>query len=120
MMSKMDKIYIRNLKQNILIGINPEEKITKQPVLVSIEILADCSVAGKSDFIDDALDYSVIHDEVVDHMQSTHYDLIETLAENIASLCLDHEKAQSCKVTIDKPEALAFASSVAIEILRSR
>ena len=113
-----DKIYIKNLSQTILIGINPEERIEKQPVIINVTLEVDCSKPCRSDDIIDAVDYSVIHDRIVEHMNATHYDLIETLAENIANICLDDNRILSCTIRVDKPKALTFAESVAIEIFR--
>lgn len=113
-----DKIYIRNLSQEILIGINPEERITKQKVFVSVTLEVDCSKACKSDNIDDAVDYSIIHDQIVELMNGTHFDLIETLAEQVSQLCLRKSGVDSALVCIDKPEALQYAESVAVEIFR--
>jgi len=115
-----DKIYIRNIKANILIGINPEEKINKQVVFVNATLFTDCSQAGKTDNIEDAVDYSIIHDDIVHHLHNTHYDLIETLAENVASICLSKKEVKECIVCIDKPEALEYAESVAVEIHRKQ
>lgn len=116
----IDKIFIRNLKQNILVGINPEERIHKQPVYVNVTMDVDCAKACKSDSIEDAVDYSVIHDKIVDHLNSSHYDLIETLAESISEICLSDERVISCTVSIDKPQALQHAESVAVEIFRNK
>ena len=115
-----DKIFIRNLQQNILVGINPEERIHKQPVYVNATLDVDCSKACSSDDIQDAVDYSIIHDAIVEHMNNSHYDLIETLAENITKICLRDKRVLSCTVSIDKPQALQHAESVAVEIFRTR
>lgn len=115
-----DKIYIRNLSQEILIGINPEERINKQQVLVNVTLEVDCTKPCKSDDINDAVDYSVIHDEIVSLMNDTHFDLIETLAEQVSQLCLRKSGVDSALVCIDKPEALKYAESVAVEIFRKK
>lgn len=115
-----DRIYLTNLKVEILIGINPEEKINKQCVLINAVLKTNCKKAAISDDIADAVDYSIIHDEIVEHANSTHYDLIETLAENVAKICLRPEAVFECTVKVDKPEALEYAESVAIEITRSK
>ena len=115
-----DKIHIRNINVDILIGINPEERINKQSVAINVTLLTDCKKAALSDDIADAVDYSIIHDEIVRHANNTHYDLIETLAENVAKICLSNSAVSECTVCIDKPEALEFAESVAVEITRSQ
>ncbi len=115
-----DKIYLRNVHADILIGINPEEREVRQPVIVNATLYTDCLSAAQSDNIADAVDYSVLHDEMVNHMHSTHYDLIETLAEKLAELCLRDPRVNWCTLSVDKPEALEYAESVAIEISRSQ
>ena len=115
-----DKIYIRNIRADILIGINPEERINKQPVVVNATLFTNCSKASDSDDIKDAVDYSVIHDEIVSHLHNTHYDLIETLAVKISEICLSEKAVKECIVCIDKPEALEYADSVAVEVYRTQ
>ena len=115
-----DKIYLKNINVDILIGINPEERINKQAVVINAVLITDCKKAAASDNILDAVDYSVIHDQIVEHAHSTHYDLIETLAEKVSGICLAAKAVTECTVRIDKPEALEFAESVAVEITRSQ
>lgn len=115
-----DKIYLRNIRADILIGINPEERINKQPVSVNVTLITDCSAAAASDDISDAVDYSIIHDDIVSHLHNTHYDLIETLAEKISAICLSEKAVKECIVCIDKPEALGYADSVAVEVHRTQ
>ncbi|MCM8538752.1 MAG: dihydroneopterin aldolase [Lentisphaeraceae bacterium] len=115
-----DKIYLTNINVDILIGINPEERINKQSVVINAVLKTDCKKVAQSDDISDAVDYSIIHDQIVEHANSTHYDLIETLAENVAAICLQNKAVAECTVKVDKPEALEFAESVAIEITRGQ
>ena len=53
-------------------------------------------------------------------MQDSSFQLIETLAERVAALCLARRGVRRATVTVDKPAALRFARSVAVEISRSR
>ncbi len=115
-----DKIFIRDIKLEVLIGINPDEKIYKQPVIINLELAVDITSAARTDEIEKAVDYAVIHDQVVELVHSSHYNLIETLAEKIASFCLKDKRVMSCKVSVDKPKALSHARSVAIEIFRKQ
>lgn len=115
-----DKIYLTNINVDILIGINPEEKINRQSVVINAVLKTDCRKPAKSDDIADAVDYSVIHDQIVEHANSTQYDLIETLAEKVAEICLKPVAVTECIIKVAKPEALEYAESVAIEISRSQ
>jgi dihydroneopterin aldolase len=53
-------------------------------------------------------------------VESSGFLLIERMAGEIASLCLAHEGVRQVRVTVDKPGALRFARSVAVEIVRTR
>ncbi|NQZ57154.1 MAG: dihydroneopterin aldolase [Lentisphaeraceae bacterium] len=115
-----DRIYLRNLRASIIVGILEHEKVTKQEVVVNVRLSVDCRAAALSDDIVDAVDYSLIHDELLVHMKSTEYGLIETLAEKLTQICLKDERVKDCLLSIDKPEALQHADSVAVEIFRTQ
>lgn len=117
----MDKIYIRDLLLRCIIGIYPEEREKKQDVIINVELDCDSFLkAAQSDDIDDAVNYKTITKEIIKLVEKSDYLLIERLAEEISALCLADKRVQLAKVSIDKPGALRFARSVAVEIVRSR
>ena len=113
-----DYIYLRNLRASIIVGILEHEKIHKQEVIVNVKLAVDCRPSAATDDINDAVDYSKIHDELLQHMHDNQYGLIEKLAEKLAEICLVDKRVQDCLLSIDKPEALKHADSVAVEIYR--
>ena len=116
----MDRIIISDLGLRCIIGINPEERREKQDVVINITIYADLRKAGKSDKFEDTVDYRAIKKKIVAHVETSHYFLIEALAESIAQLCLAHPLVQQVQVRVDKPSALRFARTVGVEIVRKR
>ena len=76
--------------------------------------------AGESDDIDDTVNYKTIKKEALAMVQQSEYFLLEKLAEQIAGIALKDSKVQRVDVSIDKPGALRFARSVAVEISRTR
>ena len=116
----MDKIIIRDLAVNCIIGINNEERTVKQEVIINVVISVDLSNAGCTDDFSDTIDYRALKRRIYDMVSSSSYNLIEALAEKIAALCLADERAISVSVTVDKPGALSKARSVAVELLRKR
>ena len=116
-----DRIYIRDLALRTIIGIFPEERVKRQDVIVNVimEVLSHAPAAA-SDDIGDATDYKNITKELIDHVEASSYNLIETLAERCAEICLAAPAVQQVTVTIDKPGALRFARSVAVEIERRK
>lgn len=116
----LDRIFIRDLQARCIIGINPDERREKQDVIVNITLHADLSAAGKSDDIQDTADYKNIKKEVLALVESSEFLLIERLAEQIANIALKPDLVERAVVSIDKPGALRFARSVAVEVTRSK
>jgi D-erythro-7,8-dihydroneopterin triphosphate epimerase len=116
----MDRILIRELTARCIIGLRPEERDTKQDIVVSLTLSTDLSRAGKSDLLDDSIDYRAIKKHVLALMEQSQFHLIEALAEAIAQTCLEIAGVEEVRVTVDKPGALRFARSVAVEIVRRR
>jgi D-erythro-7,8-dihydroneopterin triphosphate epimerase len=116
----MDRIFIRDLALRCIIGIYPEERREKQDIVINVAMECDLRKAGRSDDLNDTVDYKAIKKAILKLVETSQFQLIESLAENIADLALADEKIQQVSVTIDKPGALRFAKSSAVEITRSR
>ncbi|MFA7257635.1 MAG: dihydroneopterin aldolase [Kiritimatiellales bacterium] len=114
----MDRIYIRDLALRCIIGLYPEERTNKQDVIINVTMETDLRAAGKSDDLHDTVDYKAIKLAILDFVENSSFNLIESLADGIAAICLKDTKVQSATVTIDKPGALRFARSVAVEVTR--
>jgi len=114
----LDKIHIRELHIRCIVGIYPEERREKQDVIINITLHSDLSVPGKTDQIEDTVDYKVIKKNVLAMVQQSSFFLIEKMADEIAQLALADEKVRQVDVSVDKPGALRFAKSVAVEISR--
>ncbi|MBN2710815.1 MAG: dihydroneopterin aldolase [Planctomycetes bacterium] len=119
-MAELDHIHIRDLRLRCVIGLYEWERKEKQDVIVNITIHADLTAAGRSDNLDDTVDYKAIKKEIITFVEGSGFNLVEALAEGIADICLGNEKVMGCEVTVDKPGALRFARSVAVEISRER
>ena len=114
----MDRITIRDLALRCIIGLYPEERTNKQDVIINITMDTDLRAAGKSDALEDTVDYKTIKLNILDFVENSRFQLIESLAEGIANICLADKRIVSATVTLDKPGALRFARSVAVEITR--
>ncbi len=116
----MDKIIIKDLLVRTIIGINPEERIKKQDVLVNMILFADIRQAARSDDIDDAVNYKAITKRVIDHVENSSDFLVEKLVSDIARIVLTEFDVERIRVRVEKPGALRFAQSVGIEVERSQ
>jgi FolB domain-containing protein len=114
----MDKILIRDLAVDCIIGTNPDERIKKQGVLLNIELDCDLGPAGASDSLADTVNYSDLCRDLVTMTEASSFMLIERLADAAARMCLDADGVAAVRVTVDKPGALDAARSVAVSIGR--
>jgi dihydroneopterin aldolase/D-erythro-7,8-dihydroneopterin triphosphate epimerase len=117
---RLDEIHIRDLALRCVIGVYPQERRAKQDVVVNVTLYAELRAAGRSDRIDDTVDYRAIKQSIVEMVEASSYELIERLAEAVASLCLADEKVLRARVLVEKPGALRFARTVGVEIVRER
>jgi FolB domain-containing protein len=115
-----DKIHIRDLTVRCVLGIFHEERRERQEVVINITLHADLGTACRSDRVEDTVDYKTVKKRVLAMVEESSSFLVEHLAEEIAGICLDHPRVQRVDVSVDKPGALRFARSVAVEITREK
>jgi len=115
-----DKIVIKDLLLRAIIGTEGDERVNRQDVLINLTLDTDTRPAGRSDDIADAVNYRTITKQVIELVENSQFFLVEKMAEEIAQLCLADERVERVQVTVEKPTALRFASSVGISIQRSR
>lgn len=116
----LDCIHIRDLRARCILGIYPEEREKQQEIILNITLHADLSVPCRSDDIQHTIDYKEVKKAVLALVESSTCYLVERLAEAVAERCLAAPGVQAVRVVVDKPGALRFARSVAVEIVRKR
>ncbi len=115
-----DVLLIKDLLVRCVIGVHDWERKDRQDVVINIEIGADCSSAGRSDDLGDAVDYRAITKRILEAAEESEYFLVEALAERVASICMEDERVDRVRVRVEKPGALRFARSVGVAIERDR
>ncbi len=116
----MDKILIRQLRIDAVIGVHEWEKQFKQTVLLDLDLSYASQTAAQTDDLSHALDYYAICQRLTTVVGDSQYDLIEALAERVADMLLSEFACQKVKVTLFKPEAIPEAQTVGITIKRKR
>ena len=120
-MRELDRIHIRDLAVMGIIGVNPEERVSRQEVLVNVTLWADTRPAAVSDDIADAVNYRTVSKALIARIEGSQPMLVERLASDLAAVCLDtDERIAEVEVTVEKPGALRHSRSVGITIHRSR
>lgn len=118
---ELDRVHIRDLSVMGIIGINPDERVNPQEILVNATLWVDTTPAAASDSIDDAANYRTITKAMIAHIESGEPMLVERLVAELADLVFATEpRVREVEITVEKPGALRFARSVGITIRRSR
>jgi D-erythro-7,8-dihydroneopterin triphosphate epimerase len=120
MNTAMDRILIKDLMLRCILGLSGEERREKQDVLINLVLWTDLKRAAASDSIDDTVDYAALKKRIITLVEGSQFHLAESLADRIATLCLEQAAVQQVQVTVEKPTALRFAHSVGVEIIRTR
>ncbi|MCO6449835.1 MAG: dihydroneopterin aldolase [Caldilineales bacterium] len=117
----LDKVIIKDLLLRGIVGINPDERVKKQDILVNLVLWADMRQAAASDDIAHAVNYKTVSKAVIEHVEGGDPQLVERLAAEVAEICFRVDgRVQAVEVTIEKPGALRFARSVGVSIYRTR
>lgn len=117
----MDKIIIKNLLLRGILGINPDERVNKQDILINLTAETDIRPAAGSDNIEQAVNYKFLAQKVIEYVEHSSNFLVEKLVTDLAKLVLTEFPAvQKVTVRVEKTSVLRFAESVGIEIERTR
>lgn len=111
------RIFLRNLTLSASIGIHPKELAARQRLFVNIELyLAPQDDAG--DDIGNVLDYDAVRRAVKKLVEARHYNLQETLVDDILALCLAQQGVLAVRVATEKPDVYADCQGVGYEVFR--
>lgn len=114
----MDIVYIRDLKIDTVIGIFDWERAIRQTVSIDIEMATDIKKAAASDRIEDALDYKSVAKRIIAYVESSDFQLVETLAERITEIILEEYPVPWLRLRLSKPGAVRGSKDVGLIIER--
>ncbi|MDO6617450.1 MULTISPECIES: dihydroneopterin aldolase [unclassified Shewanella] len=116
----MDKVLIRELKIETVIGIYEWEKQIQQILLIDLDMAWDNKMAAATDDYQHALCYESVSNRLTALITQKPVELIETVAEMIAECLMTEFKVEGVKVTVMKPGAVPTAVSVGVVIERGQ
>ena len=114
----MDIVYIRDLKVDTVIGIFDWERRIRQTVSLDLEMAADIRKAAASDNIEDALDYKAVGKRLISFIETSEFQLVETLTEKIAAIVMEEFDVTWLRLRLSKPGALRGSQDVGVIIER--
>ncbi len=115
-----DIIFLNDLRVQTVIGIWDWERAIKQTVGIDLEMATDIRKAASSDSIQDTLDYKSVAKRIIEFVEASSFQLVETLAERIAGIVIDEFGVPWVRVRLSKPGAIRGSKEVGILIERNR
>jgi 7,8-dihydroneopterin aldolase/epimerase/oxygenase len=120
MASTSDRIFLRGLAIECIIGFIEWERRVKQTVVVDLELPVDCRQAARTDEVADTLDYKKVAKRTAAFVSESQFKLVETLAQRTALLLLKEFGLPWVRVSINKPGAIRGSRDVGVTIERTR
>jgi len=114
------KVIITDLVFNASIGIHDFEKEKEQKIKFNIEININPLLKATENDLNSIINYESVIKKIKLITQKKHYNLLETLAEDIFSNLFLSKNIIKIKLKIEKPEIIKNTSSVGIEIIKKR
>lgn len=119
-MPEMDCIRIERLRAHGIIGLNEWERKQTQDVLITLALFMDLKEVAAADGIEKGVNYSEVCRRVLAHVESAERFTLETLATDVAGICLSFEPVNRVCVRVSKPAVDKHAEAIAVEIERDR
>jgi 7,8-dihydroneopterin aldolase/epimerase/oxygenase len=119
----MDCIHVTGIRVYGYTGYLPEEQVLGQWFEVDVKLWLDISKAGKTDAIEDTLDYRSVISLVQHLVKTSKFALIEKLINTIAeSILAESDHVQQVQVILSKPAAPIpdFGGKISLEVTRSK
>ncbi len=114
----MDTIFLKDLRVRAVVGIWDWERRMPQDISIDLEMAADVRAAAERDHIDATLDYKAVSKRVVEFVETSGFQLVETLAERIAGVITTEFSVPWVKVVVRKPFAIRGSRDVGVCIER--
>lgn len=117
----MDRIFLRQLEIDTVIGIWEWERRMKQTVSIDLEMATDARnrSTSKADNVGDTLNYRDVAKRLIDFVGKSEFQLVETLADAAAGIVIREFGVPWVKLSVGKPGAIAGSKIVGVTIERT-
>lgn len=114
----MDIVFIHELRADAVIGVHPWERKLRQTLVLDLELGWDTRLAAAGDDLERALDYAAVAARLIACIEGSRCQLLETLAEQMATLLLEEFRVPWLRLRLSKPGAVLEARDVGVLIER--
>ena len=111
-------VFIRDLILTCLIGVHKHERKKPQRIRINLDLAVRDEISTKIDRLEDVVCYEDVASGIRSIVARGHVNLVETLAEQIADLCLHDERVRAARIRIEKLDIFKDAVSAGVEIER--
>jgi dihydroneopterin aldolase len=115
-----DRIFLRGLAVECIIGFIEWERRLKQTVVIDLELPVDCRRAALTDDVANTLDYKKVAKRVIAFVEASEFHLVETLAHRMAVTVLEDFGIEWIRISVNKPGAIRGSRDVGVTIERTR
>jgi dihydroneopterin aldolase len=115
-----DRIFLRGLTAECIIGFIDWERRVRQTVVIDLELPVDCRQAALTDQVADTVDYKKVAKRVLAFIEASEFKLVETLAHCLAMLLLEEFGLEWVRLQVNKPGAIRNSRDVGVVIERRR
>jgi 7,8-dihydroneopterin aldolase/epimerase/oxygenase len=103
----MLELFIKDLVVTGKHGVNESEKLMPQRFKISVHILLKDTEPNKSDDLNDTVDWSYLRKQIIKAVESTSFNLMERLAQEITSQIMTDTRIKKLELVIDKIDAFS-------------
>ncbi len=115
-----DRIFLRGLAVECIIGFIEWERRIKQTVVLEVELPVDCKRAAVSDEVADTVDYKKVAKRIIGFVEASEFKLVESLAHKLAMTVLEEFDLEWIRLSVNKPGAIRGSRDVGVSLERSR
>ena len=116
----MDIIFLHGIEANCVVGVWEWEKQITQKIIVDIDVSAGIAASAATDELEDTLNYKALAESVIGMLEESRFQLIETMAEEVAKLVMKDFSVAWIKVRINKGGAVKNVRNVGVEVQRGQ
>jgi dihydroneopterin aldolase len=115
-----DRIFLRGLSVECIIGFIDWERRVRQTVVIDLEIPVDCRKAARTDEVANTIDYKAVAKRVIGFVEASEFKLVETLGHRLCLLIIEEFSLPWVRLSLNKPGAIRGSRDVGIVLERTR
>lgn len=113
-------VFIRDLVIECIIGVHDSEHLATQRLRINLDLYIPEEQDGEARELQDVVCYDAVIRKITQLVTEKRFRLLETAGDKIAELCLDDVRISRIRIMLEKLDVYQNASSVGVEIWRSR